>query len=158
MRDALEIFTDEGRIVLQKYEPSCIFCTSIDNIVYYKNKRICNALGELLPQKLVSPVLKISGVSQEKSVNGITKEERARLVATLKEFPLRLRSLRGFEEAIITSGGVDLSQINPKTMESKLVKGLRFCGEVLDVDAFTGGFNMQIAFSTGYLAGNSIED
>ena len=115
-------------------------------------------MTELLPQKLVAPVLKMSGISQEKAVNTITKEERARLVGTLKEFPLKLRSLRGFEESIITSGGVELSQINPKTMESKLVKGLRFCGEVLDVDAFTGGFNMQIAFSTGYLAGNSIED
>ena len=87
----------------------------------------------------------------------ITKEERARLVKVLKALPMKIRSLRGFEEAIITSGGVDLSEINPKTMESKKVKGLRFCGEVLDVDAFTGGFNMQIAFATGYAAGNTIE-
>ena len=82
--------------------------------------------------------------------------KRLRLVKTLKGFALKVRSLRGFEEAIITSGGVDLTEINPKTMESKKVVGLKFCGEVLDVDAFTGGFNMQIAFATGYVAGNTI--
>ena len=92
-----------------------------------------------------------------KNVNVITKEERGRLVRCLKAFPLKIRGLRGFEEAIITSGGVELSEINPKTMESKKVQGLRFCGEVLDIDAFTGGFNMQIAFATGYAAGNSIK-
>ena len=86
----------------------------------------------------------------------ITREERGRLVNTLKAFPINLHSLRGFEEAIITSGGVQLSEINPKTMESKKVKGLYFCGEVLDVDAFTGGFNMQIAFATGYAAGKNL--
>ena len=112
---------------------------------------------ELLPQKLISVVLSAASVSATKAVNAVTKEERARLIKTLKAFPLKIRSLRGFEEAIITSGGVELSEINPKTMESKKVKGLRFCGEVLDVDAFTGGFNMQIAFATGYAAGKSIE-
>ena len=86
----------------------------------------------------------------------LTKEERIKLVKTLKALPVKLRSLRGFEEAIITSGGIELSEINPKTMESKKQKGLRFCGEVLDVDAFTGGFNLQIAFATGYLAGRSV--
>ncbi|MBE5740554.1 MAG: NAD(P)/FAD-dependent oxidoreductase [Clostridiales bacterium] len=123
----------------------------------YKNKQISNAFVELLPQKLIPVVLSVASVSANKAVNAITKEERARLVKTLKAFPLKLRSLRGFEEAIITSGGVELSEINPKTMESKRVKGLRFCGEVLDVDAFTGGFNMQIAFATGYAAGKNIE-
>ena len=123
----------------------------------YKNKRISNALCELLPQKLILFVLKASGISEKKNVNVLTKEERARLVSTLKNLPLKIRSLRGFEEAIITSGGVELSEINPKTMESKKVRGLKFCGEVLDVDAFTGGFNLQIAFSTGYAAGNTIE-
>lgn len=123
----------------------------------YKNKQISNALTELLPQKLIAQVLKYSGVSPVKTVNAITKEERVRLIGILKAFPLKIRSLRGFEEAIITSGGVELDEINPKTMESKKVKGLRFCGEVLDVDAFTGGFNMQIAFSTGYAAGKSIK-
>ena len=122
----------------------------------YKNKKISNALVELLPQKLIERVLKQSGVSVEKSVNAVTKEERLRLVKTLKGFALKLRGLRGFEEAIITSGGVALTEINPKTMESKKIKGLKFCGEVLDVDAFTGGFNMQIAFSTGFVAGDSV--
>ena len=123
----------------------------------YKNKQICNALIELIPQKLIAPLLSSAKISPSKPVNAVTKEERSRLVKTLKAFPLKIRSLRGIEEAIITSGGVELSEINPKTMESKKVKGLRFCGEVLDVDAFTGGFNMQIAFATGYLAGNSID-
>jgi predicted Rossmann fold flavoprotein len=122
----------------------------------YKNKQVLNALCELLPQKLIPFVLSVAGISQTKMVNGITKEERARLLKALKQLPLKVRGLRGFEEAIITSGGIDLSEINPKTMESKKVPGLRFCGEVLDVDAFTGGFNMQIAFATGYAAGKSI--
>ena len=123
----------------------------------YKNKQIFNGLCELLPQKLISVVLSFCGISAGKAVNAITKDERGKLVKTLKNFPLKLVSLRGFEEAIITSGGVSVSEVNPKTMDSKLVSGLKFCGEVLDVDAFTGGFNMQIAFSTGFAAGNSIE-
>ncbi|MBQ8229471.1 MAG: NAD(P)/FAD-dependent oxidoreductase [Clostridia bacterium] len=122
----------------------------------YKNKQIGNALVELLPQKLISVVLKYSDIASTKSVNVLTKEERIRLVKVMKNFPLKLRGLRGFEEAIITSGGVELSEVNPKTMESKKVQGLRFCGEVLDVDAFTGGFNLQIAFATGYAAGKSV--
>ena len=122
----------------------------------YKNKQTSNALCELLPQKLIFTVLTACGISEKKNVNVLTKEERTRFVKILKNFPMRIKSLRGFEEAIITSGGVDLSEINPKTMESKKVKGVRFCGEVLDVDAFTGGFNLQIAFATGYAAGNSI--
>ncbi len=123
----------------------------------YKNKQIGNALVELLPQKLINVILKLSGISEKKNVNILTKEERTILVRTLKALPIKIKSLRGFEEAIITSGGVELSEINPKTMESKKVNGLRFCGEVLDVDAFTGGFNLQIAFATGYAAGNSIK-
>lgn len=122
----------------------------------YKNKQICNALCELLPQKLIAFILKKSAIAETKNVNVVTKEERTRLVKTIKGIPLKVHSLRGIEEAIVTSGGVSLTEINPKTMESKLVKGLKFCGEVLDVDAFTGGFNMQIAFSTGFAAGNTI--
>ncbi len=122
----------------------------------YKNKQIGNALVELLPQKLIGVLLGVCGISEKKNVNVLTKEERLLLVKTLKAFPIKVRSLRGFEEAIITSGGVSLSEINPKTMESKKMKGVRFCGEVLDVDAFTGGFNLQIAFATGFAAGNSI--
>jgi len=123
----------------------------------YKNKQICNALIELLPQKLIPVVLAFAKISSSKPVNILTKEERLRLVQTMKGVPMKIRSLRGIEEAIITSGGIALDEINPKTMESKRVKGLRFCGEVLDVDAFTGGYNMQIAFATGYAAGNSIK-
>jgi predicted Rossmann fold flavoprotein len=122
----------------------------------YKNKQIVNALIELLPQKMIAPVLKKSGIDEKKNVNILTKEERLRLLKTIKRLPIKIDSLRGFSEAIITSGGIELTQINPKTMESKLVQGLKFCGEVLDVDAFTGGFNMQIAFATGYVAGNTI--
>ena len=122
----------------------------------YKNKQIFNGLIELLPQKLISCILSHCKIPENKTVNVITKQERAKLLAAIKQFPIKLHSLRGFQEAIITSGGVALSQINPKTMESKKVSGLKFCGEVLDVDAFTGGFNMQIAFATGYAAGNSI--
>ena len=122
----------------------------------YKNKQIGNALSELLPQKLIPCLLKASKIALTKPVNALTKEERSRLVKTMKGFPFKIKSLRGFQEAIITSGGVDLKEINPKTMESKKVQGLKFCGEVLDVDAFTGGFNMQIAFSTGFVAGNTI--
>lgn len=123
----------------------------------YKNKQLANAMTDLLPQKMIGAVLSASGVSEKKSVNVLTKEERGMLIKTLKGFPLKPLSLRGFEEAIITSGGVALSEINPKTLESKKIKGLRFCGEVLDVDAFTGGYNLQIAFSTGYAAGKSIK-
>ena len=122
----------------------------------YKNKQIVNALSELLPQKLIPCLLKASQIALTKPVNALTKEERSRLVKTMKGFPFKIKSLRGFQEAIITSGGVDLKEISPKTMESKKVQGLKFCGEVLDVDAFTGGFNMQIAFSTGFVAGNTI--
>ena len=122
----------------------------------YKNKQITNALIELLPQKLIPIVLSLCNIDTKKNVNILTKEERFRLVKTLKSLPIKVHSLRGFEEAIITSGGIQLSEINPKTMESKKVEGLYFCGEVLDVDAFTGGFNMQIAFATGYAAGKAI--
>lgn len=124
----------------------------------YKNKAVSNCLKELLPSALISEVLVRSGISPDKKVNSITKAERRALLTSIKNFDMLVASLRGFEEAIITSGGVDVREINPKTMESKLVKGLYFCGEVLDIDAFTGGFNLQIAFSTGYAAGNSIKD
>ncbi len=155
-----------NRLPLEKLQATLDFKPALDETTLdkrllrdfdkYKNKQIVNALSELLPQKLIPCVLSASGISHSKCVNVLTKEERVRLVKALKAFPLKLRSLRGFEEAIITSGGVELSEINPKTMESKKVQGLRFCGEVLDVDAFTGGFNLQIAFATGFLAGNGI--
>lgn len=117
------------------------------------NKEFKNSLGHLLPKKLIPIIIEASGISPEKKINEITKEERKSLLETLKGFPLRISSVRGFKEAIITQGGVDVKEINPSTMESKKVKGLYFAGEVLDLDAVTGGFNLQIAWSTGYLAG-----
>ncbi len=120
------------------------------------NEQMKNVMRGLLPAGVCGAVLKQAGVAAEKRANSLTKEERGRLVSVLKGFPLTPVSLRGFSEAVVTSGGVDLKEIDPKTMESKKVKGLCFCGEVLDADAFTGGFNLQIAFSTGYAAGNGI--
>ena len=121
-----------------------------------KNERMKSVMRGLLPAGLVSVVLNAAAVSCEQQANGVTKEERRRLIEVLKHFELIPDSLRGFEEAVITSGGVDLAQVNPKTMESKLVRGLYFTGELLDVDALTGGFNLQIAFATGFIAGKSI--
>jgi len=124
----------------------------------YKNKDLRNALVELLPSAMIPVIIKRSGLNGEKKVNSVTKEEREKLVETLKNFTLLPYGYRGFEEAIITSGGVDLKEINPKTMESKKCAGLYFCGETLNADAKTGGYNLQIAFSTGFAAGNSIKD
>ncbi len=120
------------------------------------NKQFKNAVQGLLPQKMQPVMIALSGISAEKKVNEITKEERAHLLSLLKAFPLTLTGLRGFEEAIITRGGVSVKEVNPSTMESRLVSGLYFAGEVLDLDAMTGGYNLQIAWSTGYLAGSSI--
>ncbi len=122
------------------------------------NKSIHNCLRNLLPVSVIDEVLSRAAISPDKKVNCITRAERAALLTSIKNFDMIMASLRGFEESIITSGGVNVKEINPKTMESKLVKGLYFCGEVLDVDAFTGGFNLQIAFATGFAAGNSIKD
>ena len=119
-----------------------------------KNEDLKNVMRGLLPAALIQPVLQAADVSGVKKANSVTREERTNLVRTLKDFRLFPESLRGFSEAVITSGGVELKEVDPKTMESKLIKGLRFCGEVLDVDAYTGGFNLQIAFSTGFAAGN----
>lgn len=118
-----------------------------------KNKLFRNALDNLLPKKLIEPVIDLSGINENKRVNEITKEERKEIVKILKEFTITLKAFRSIDDAIITAGGVDIKQINPKTMESKLVKGLFFAGEIIDVDAYTGGFNLQIAYSTGYTAG-----
>lgn len=121
------------------------------------NKRFKNALDELLPKKLIPFIIKLSDISEERVVRDITKEERRRLVSLLKNLVFNKIELDDIDYGIITSGGVSTKEINPKNMESKLIKGLYFCGEVVDLDAFTGGFNLQIAFSTGYLAGNSIK-
>lgn len=121
-----------------------------------KNKQYKNALVHLLPAKLMPVIVERSGILPDKKVNEITREERSRIVESIKDFRLTLSGLRDYKEAIITQGGVSVREINPSTMESKLVKGLYFAGEVLDLDAVTGGFNLQIAWSTGYLAGISI--
>lgn len=112
------------------------------------NRQFRNSLNELLPKKLIPVVIAGSGIDENKRVNEITKEERQKLVATLKQFELSITGTRGFDEAIITQGGVSVKEINPKDMSAKKVAGLRFCGEVIDVDALTGGFNLQIAWST----------
>ena len=119
------------------------------------NKDIINALGKLLPSKLIPVVIRRSGTPFDTKCNSITKEQRHALMHTIKNFTISLQAFRPIDEAIITSGGVNTKEINPRTMESKLCKNLYFVGEVVDVDAYTGGFNLQIAFSTGYLAGTS---
>ena len=121
------------------------------------NKTLAVLLKGLLPSSLIGEVLRRSGLNGDKKVNAVTKSERLSLLTTVKNFDMLVASLRHFDEAIVTSGGVNVKEVNPKTMESKLIKGLYFCGEVLDLDALTGGFNLQIAFSTGYAAGNSIK-
>ncbi len=120
------------------------------------NRDFINSLDALLPKRLISVIVHNTKIDPRKKVNSITREERARLSEEMKNLKLTVLRLRPIEEGIITSGGVMLSDINPKTMESKLVKGLYFAGEIMDLDALTGGFNLQIAFSTGYLAGSSI--
>lgn len=120
-----------------------------------ENRQLSNVMRSMLPAKMVLPFLSASEVLWEKPVRDVTKEERACLRRFLKAFPFTVCGTRGFREAIITQGGVDVKEINPSTMESKKVKGLFFAGEMLDLDALTGGYNLQIAWSTGYLAGNS---
>ena len=120
------------------------------------NKNFINALDALLPKKIVPIIVKLTGIKPSTKVNQVTKEMRAKLVNILKDLKVTVMSFRPIEEAIITSGGVSIKEIDPKSMQSKLVEGLYFAGEVLDVDAYTGGFNLQIAFSTGVCAANSI--
>ena len=118
-----------------------------------KNKQFKNSLDKLLPQKLIPVIIKRSKINPNKKVNEITKREREQLIKEIKDFEISIKSFRPIEEAIITSGGIKIKEINPKTMESKKVKGLYFAGEIIDVDSYTGGFNLQIAYSTGYVAG-----
>lgn len=121
----------------------------------YVNKDFKNALDDLLPMKLIPVIIKLSGISPEKKVNSITKEERATLLKLLKGLKLTVTGTAGYNEAIVTAGGIDVDEIDPSTMQSKLTEGLFFAGEVIDVDAYTGGFNLQIAFATGHLAGSN---
>ena len=119
----------------------------------FKNKQIINSLNELLPKKMIEPVIKKAKIKNEKRINEITKQERENLIRVIKCFEITISGFRPIEDAIITRGGINVKEINPKTMESKLIEGLYFAGEIIDVDAYTGGFNLQIAYSTGYTAG-----
>lgn len=121
-----------------------------------QNRQFKNAIGKLFPAKLVPVMIELSGIDPEKKVNVISKEERLHFAELIKKLPVTLTGLRGYNEAIITKGGISTKEVDPGTMESKLVKGLYFAGEVLDLDGLTGGFNLQIAWSTAYAAGNSI--
>ena len=127
----------------------------LSDFAKYANRDLINSLDDLLPKKLISPIISLSKIDPRKKTNSITREERKALIGVLKSLRLSLIGFRPIDEAIITKGGVSTSEINPKTMESKKCKGLYFAGEVIDLDAYTGGFNLQIAFSTGRLAGQS---
>lgn len=141
MKPALDFKTLDARILSDFNE--CI------------NKDFINSLDALLPQKMIDAVVALSGIDPRKKVNSITKEEREKLVSVIKNIEIPLSGFRSIDEAIITKGGISVNEVSPKTMESKLVSGLYFAGEVLDLDAYTGGFNLQIAFSTATLAGEN---
>ena len=119
----------------------------------YLNKDFKNALDDLLPQKIIPIIIELSKIDKDKKVNSITKEERVRLLNVIKNLKLNITDTAGYHQAVVTRGGIDVDEIDPSTMESKIIEGLYFAGEVVDVDSFTGGFNLQIAFATGYLAG-----
>ena len=127
----------------------------IKDFTKYSNKDFLNSLNDLLPRKIIPYIVERSGIDPRQKVNSITKEQRRSIVEVIKSFVISINGKAGFDEAIITSGGVDLSQVDPKTMQSKYVKGFYFAGEVLDIDCNTGGYNLQVAFSTGYVAGMS---
>lgn len=122
----------------------------------YSNKDFRNSLNDLLPQKLIPVIIDLTGINPIKKINSVTKDERKKLVHILKNLSLKIIGTTGFSEAVVTSGGIDVDEIDPATMHSKIVNNLSFAGEVIDVDAFTGGFNLQIAFSTGYIAGMNV--
>ena len=121
-----------------------------------KNKQFKNSLDKLLPKKLIKTVIRLSGINPQSQVNNITRNDRMKLIDIIKGLKIEIKDFRPIEEAIITSGGIPVKEINPKTMESKIVKNLYFAGEIIDVDGYTGGFNLQIAYSTGYVAGKGI--
>lgn len=127
----------------------------VSDLEKHKNNDFVNSLGELLPRKLIPVIVELSGIDPRVKSNSVTREERRRLLELLKAFPMEISGFRPVCEAIITSGGVSVSEVEPKTMESKLVEGLYFAGEILDLDAYTGGFNLQIAWSTAYTAANA---
>jgi len=122
----------------------------------YSNREFKNALGDLAGRAMIPVLIRLSGIPEDTKVNSITREQRMRLLHLFKAFPVSVSGTRPVDEAIVTAGGVSTKEVNPRTMESKLVKGLYFAGEILDLDGYTGGFNLQIAWSTGYVAGNSV--
>ncbi|MBQ4573296.1 MAG: NAD(P)/FAD-dependent oxidoreductase [Clostridia bacterium] len=150
-KERYEIFIDLKPALSEEKLDARILRDFSDN----SNKSISNVLALLLPKSLISPVLKLSRIKQSEKINQITKEMRKNLVNTIKNLKLTVMDFNNINEAIVTSGGVKINEINPKTMESKICKGLYFAGEVIDCDGYTGGFNLQIAFSTGHLAGIS---
>ncbi len=120
------------------------------------NRELKNGFSSLMPSKLIEPFVALTGIPPETRLNSLTKEQRARIVSLMKAIPVKINGTRPIDEAIVTGGGVDCREIDPKTMQSKLISGLYFAGEVMDVDAYTGGFNLQIAFSTAFVAGNAV--
>ena len=123
----------------------------------YKNKEIRNGLNDLLPKAMIPVIIEKSNIDENKKINEIKREERNKLVENIKHFKIQITGFRPIKEAIVTAGGINVKEINPKTMQSKIVKGLYFAGEIIDVDAYTGGFNLQIAYSTGFTAGKCLE-
>lgn len=154
------IMDNKGKYVIEVNLKPALDYTTLDNRILrdfekYNNKDIINSLDDLLPKKLIPIIIKNSEVDNHKKVNQITKEERSRLINSIQNLKINIDGKRSIREGIITSGGIDVKEIDPSTMESKKINGLFFAGEIIDVDALTGGFNLQIAFSTGYLAGIS---
>ncbi|MBO5479304.1 MAG: NAD(P)/FAD-dependent oxidoreductase [Clostridia bacterium] len=156
----IENLLKEDKIILKiDLKPALDFETLdhriLKDFTEFKNKQFKNSLDELLPKKMIEPIIKLSNIPSEKRVNEITKKERQNLVELLKNFKITIKEFGNIEEAIITAGGIDIKEVNSSTMESKIINGLYFAGEILDVDAYTGGFNLQIAYSTGYTAGRN---
>ena len=129
----------------------------VRDLLEFSNRDFVNSLSALLPKRLIKTIVKLSGIDERKKCNEITKKERQDFARLLKCFKVEVSGFRPIAEAIVTSGGVCTDEINPKNMESKLIRGLYFAGEMIDVDAYTGGYNLQIAYSTGFVAGSSIE-
>lgn len=154
----IEELLKEDKIILQIDLKPALLEETLDKRILkdfteFKNKQFKNSLDELLPKKMIEPIINLSHIPEEKRVNEITKKERQELLSLLKKFTLTIKEFGDIEEAIITAGGIDIKEVNSSTMESKIINGLYFAGEILDVDAYTGGFNLQIAYSTGYTAG-----
>lgn len=154
----IEQLLKEDKIILQIDLKPALLEETLDKRILkdfteFKNKQFKNSLDELLPKKMIEPIINLSHIPEEKRVNEITKKERQDLLNLLKRFTLTIKDFGDIEEAIITAGGIDIKEVNSSTMESKIINGLYFAGEILDVDAYTGGFNLQIAYSTGYTAG-----